>query len=473
MNFVDSEESKQIETRETNEGFNPVPWNEAQAAEARNPLNVRQVEETHPDNQLLSSTEDPQGLQSLIDEYPQVFNAAEARVNNASEAKQSNDVVDHDHSGGINDFLGEFNDLLAEGREGPSNTAKVQNLEATSAESFDERHGEDPGSSLKRPPPKTSESETSSKKRKSSPRLNLSDSYITSLVDNEGLDYVKVPGKGVLRKQAPSTLEDYLSGKLQMSIDSPQTVLEQSSRQSQTVDDQSRGHVSPWNRDMVAEFSSDRDQGSSTRKTGQDTKKRLVWTPALHVRFVKAINMVGMENAVPKTILELMNVKGLTTEHVKSHLQKFRNNLRKAKSEDLESSGRYRSPQMLMAYGKFSSELLGRGDPQRVPSRASALAQIEAQLELQEKSTQIQLQMQMIVHRTKSLHRKVLLSIERIASLGAQKEGYHNFVDPAQLGQEQRELQAQLEEQQQLLRQQIEEQEEVRRQLLQCAEGYQ
>lgn len=34
--------------------------------------------------------------------------------------------------------------------------------------------------------------------------------------------------------------------------------------------------------------------------------------------------MQGVKNAVPKTILQLMNVEGMTRENVASHLQKYR-----------------------------------------------------------------------------------------------------------------------------------------------------
>lgn len=49
-----------------------------------------------------------------------------------------------------------------------------------------------------------------------------------------------------------------------------------------------------------------------------------MWTPELHSRFVNAINHLGLSNAVPKTILQLMNVEGMTRENVASHLQKYR-----------------------------------------------------------------------------------------------------------------------------------------------------
>ncbi|GMH26271.1 hypothetical protein Nepgr_028114 [Nepenthes gracilis] len=58
---------------------------------------------------------------------------------------------------------------------------------------------------------------------------------------------------------------------------------------------------------------------SSTSK-----KPRLVWSVELHQQFVSAVNQLGLDKAVPKRILEVMNVPGLTRENVASHLQKFR-----------------------------------------------------------------------------------------------------------------------------------------------------
>ncbi|GFS40534.1 response regulator 14 [Actinidia rufa] len=53
-------------------------------------------------------------------------------------------------------------------------------------------------------------------------------------------------------------------------------------------------------------------------------KPRVVWSVELHQQFVSAVNQLGIDKAVPKRILELMNVSGLTRENVASHLQKFR-----------------------------------------------------------------------------------------------------------------------------------------------------
>ncbi|KAB2626964.1 hypothetical protein D8674_020582 [Pyrus ussuriensis x Pyrus communis] len=66
------------------------------------------------------------------------------------------------------------------------------------------------------------------------------------------------------------------------------------------------------------------------KSTYISTKKHKVeWTSELQDRFLEAINYIGLDKAVPKRILEVMNVEGLTRENVASHLQKYRMFLRK------------------------------------------------------------------------------------------------------------------------------------------------
>ncbi|OWM65805.1 two-component response regulator ARR12 [Punica granatum] len=70
------------------------------------------------------------------------------------------------------------------------------------------------------------------------------------------------------------------------------------------------------------------DEGEENGRENEDSssqkKPRVVWSVDLHRKFVAAVNQLGLEKAVPKKILDLMNVEGLTRENVASHLQKYR-----------------------------------------------------------------------------------------------------------------------------------------------------
>lgn len=80
-------------------------------------------------------------------------------------------------------------------------------------------------------------------------------------------------------------------------------------------------------------------------------RPRLVWTPQLHKRFVDAVAHLGIKNAVPKTIMQLMNVDGLTRENVASHLQKYRLYLKRMQGMSNNGSGGNNSPATLSALG--------------------------------------------------------------------------------------------------------------------------
>lgn len=68
-------------------------------------------------------------------------------------------------------------------------------------------------------------------------------------------------------------------------------------------------------------------------------RPRVVWSVELHQQFVAAVNQLGIDKAVPKRILELMNVPGLTRENVASHLQKFRLYLKRLSGVAQQQSG--------------------------------------------------------------------------------------------------------------------------------------
>ncbi|XP_071698622.1 two-component response regulator ARR2-like [Rutidosis leptorrhynchoides] len=75
--------------------------------------------------------------------------------------------------------------------------------------------------------------------------------------------------------------------------------------------------------------SKDEEDEDDERDGSSSKKPRVVWSVELHQQFVAAVNTLGIDKAVPKKILELMNVPGLSRENVASHLQKYRLYLRR------------------------------------------------------------------------------------------------------------------------------------------------
>ncbi|GJY75230.1 CheY-like superfamily protein [Tanacetum coccineum] len=71
------------------------------------------------------------------------------------------------------------------------------------------------------------------------------------------------------------------------------------------------------------------DECEEREESSSSKKPRVVWSVELHQQFMSAVNQLGIEKAVPKKILELMNVPGLSRENVASHLQKYRLYLRR------------------------------------------------------------------------------------------------------------------------------------------------
>ncbi|XP_010429508.1 PREDICTED: two-component response regulator ARR12-like [Camelina sativa] len=86
--------------------------------------------------------------------------------------------------------------------------------------------------------------------------------------------------------------------------------------------DQNNGRANRKRKDQYNE-EEDEERDDNDDSSAQK-KQRVVWTVELHKKFVAAVNQLGYEKAMPKKILDLMNVEKLTRENVASHLQKFR-----------------------------------------------------------------------------------------------------------------------------------------------------
>ncbi|KAG6505289.1 hypothetical protein ZIOFF_037644 [Zingiber officinale] len=104
-------------------------------------------------------------------------------------------------------------------------------------------------------------------------------------------------------------------------------------------------------------------------------RPRLVWTPQLHKRFVDAVAHLGIKNAVPKTIMQLMSVDGLTRENVASHLQKYRLYLRRMQGHNASGGAGSGGPisaadaatDQLFASAPVPHHFLSRGGPVTAP----------------------------------------------------------------------------------------------------------
>uniref|UniRef100_A0A7N0RFF3 Response regulatory domain-containing protein n=1 Tax=Kalanchoe fedtschenkoi TaxID=63787 RepID=A0A7N0RFF3_KALFE len=71
------------------------------------------------------------------------------------------------------------------------------------------------------------------------------------------------------------------------------------------------------------------DSGRENEEQTSHKRPRVVWNSDLHRKFVSAVNQLGIDKAVPKKILDIMDDESLTRENVASHLQKYRMYLKK------------------------------------------------------------------------------------------------------------------------------------------------
>ncbi|XP_019152008.1 PREDICTED: protein PHOSPHATE STARVATION RESPONSE 3-like isoform X4 [Ipomoea nil] len=96
---------------------------------------------------------------------------------------------------------------------------------------------------------------------------------------------------------------------------------------------------------------------TKNEKNGQEVKQslsgvrkpRFKWTVQVHGRFVDAVNQLGGIYTTPKNIMRLMDIEQITTDHIKSHLQKYRLNGSKQANTNTRKSKK--------CFHEFSGEL--------------------------------------------------------------------------------------------------------------------
>ncbi|KAJ8908554.1 hypothetical protein NDN08_005259 [Rhodosorus marinus] len=164
-------------------------------------------------------------------------------------------------------------------------------------------------------------------------------------------------------------------------------------------------------------------QDSNEGAEPREKKKRLMWTSKLHKRFLEAIKAIGINNAGPKNVLLHMGIPDITTEHVKSHLQKYRNNLKKDAAQ--ESRASVIGPVNVAARQAVNVHVMNNMPMQNphhqypggmVNQNVTDTLQQHSdwQAEVHDKTLRCLLQMQMSHNLLGSLQRKFHLSLERM-----------------------------------------------------------
>ncbi|XP_006588247.1 two-component response regulator ARR2-like [Glycine soja] len=113
-------------------------------------------------------------------------------------------------------------------------------------------------------------------------------------------------------------------------------------------------------------------EGQSEESSRLVKKPKVVWTTYLHNRFLLAIKQIGLEKAVPKTIVRVMNVPNLTRENVASHLQKYRIFLKKVADKGLLEGLSNRDLRSRFASGLSASminDIQAKREKSRVPAQ--------------------------------------------------------------------------------------------------------
>ncbi|TVU03101.1 hypothetical protein EJB05_51371, partial [Eragrostis curvula] len=118
----------------------------------------------------------------------------------------------------------------------------------------------------------------------------------------------------VVRKKFSESMEHEHSGSI---VDTDRNRLTNNDNEASSANDVGDGS---W-KSQKKKRDKEEDEGDENGDPSASKKSRVVWSIELHQQFVNAVNHLGIDKAVTKKILELMNVPGLTRESIASHSQ--------------------------------------------------------------------------------------------------------------------------------------------------------
>ncbi|XLS87673.1 hypothetical protein HN51_037839 [Arachis hypogaea] len=114
-----------------------------------------------------------------------------------------------------------------------------------------------------------------------------------------------------------------------------QNVVEKTQKEVCYDDDESKETVNRRKRSLSTESDG---HNQDVQPNTPSKKPRFVWTEERHQMFVDAVLQLGIDKAVPRKILEWMDIPDLRRENVASHLQKYRMHLKKKIEETKQTN---------------------------------------------------------------------------------------------------------------------------------------
>ena len=140
-------------------------------------------------------------------------------------------------------------------------------------------------------------------------------------------------------------------------------------------------------------------------------KQRFVWTSELHRRFEAAVNTLGVDQAKPQAISQLMNCEGEgapTRQNIKSHLQKYRLLIQKRQRQGGSGDGAGGAGDK--AGDSAGGSASGTGASDQTPTDVQS--ELEQHLARQEMNLRVQMDLQTKLHRQLLVQRQLQHQLE-------------------------------------------------------------